>query len=122
MELLRKWASNTSINFPLIDANTPDFSSTLSLVVGDSKIIKDEGVAANTTNLPTHVSNGYYNLRLTAIEMIAERIIILIQDTGTKTWKDQSILVSTFGNANAQHEFDLNAAHLKKIEFLAFHD
>lgn len=111
MEVLRKYGAATTILFPLIDAGTNDFESTpVTFAAGDTKIIKDEGAAANTTNNPAHEGNGVYSLALTATEMQAARIVITIIDSATKTWEDQAIIISTYGNASGQHAFDLDTA------------
>ena len=111
MEVLRKYGAATTINFPLIDAGANDFESTpVTFAAGDTKIKKDEGASANTTNNPAHEGEGIYSLALTATEMQAARIVITIIDSATKAWEDQAVLISTYGNASAQHAFDLDTA------------
>lgn len=119
MEVLRKYGEAATIVFPLVDRGTLDFESTpVTFAAGDVKIIKNEGAAANTTNLPAHEGNGIYSLALTATEMQAARIAITLIDTATKTWEDQAIILSTYGNASGQHEFDLDAAALTASDIL----
>lgn len=119
MEILRKYNTAATIVFPLVDAGAQDFESTpVTFAAGDTKIIKDEGAAANTTNNPSHEGNGIYSLALTATEMQAARIVITVIDSATKAWEDQAIIIATYGNASAQHEFDLDAAALTATDVL----
>ena len=111
MAELRKYGVSTSILFPLIERDVVDFEAGATFAAGDVQIIKDEGAAANTTNLPIHEGNGIYSLTLTASEMQAARIVVTIIDqTASKVWEDQAVLIETYGAASAQHAFDLDKA------------
>ncbi len=111
MAELRKYNVATTILFPLIDAGAQDFESTpVSFVAADTQISKDEGAFANTDSTPAHEGNGIYSLALTATEMAAGRIVITVIDAATKAWEDQAIIIDTYGNASAQHAFDLDTA------------
>lgn len=107
--LLRKYGAATTIVFPLLDATTYDFKVDCSHASGDTTIMKDEGAEANTTNGFVDEGQGY-SLTLTATEMEAARIVVYIVDQGTKVWKDQCVIVETYGHASAQHAFDLSVA------------
>lgn len=108
MAELRKYGAATTILFPLIERGAVDFETGVTFASGDVKIIKDEGAAANTSNLPSHEGNGIYSLALTATEMQAARIVITVIDASpTKVWEDQAILMDTYGDVSAQHGFDL---------------
>lgn len=106
---LREYGTATTINFELADDPNPeDLQVAATFATGDVKIMKDEGVEANTTNLPTDEGTGY-SLALTATEMQAARIMIyLIDQTATKVWMDKAIRIETYGNASAQHAVNLN--------------
>lgn len=112
MELLRKYNEITNIYFPLVDFGGSDFESTpVTFATGDVKISKDGGALANTSNLPTHIGGGDYTLELTATELSAGYIqVILIDQTVTKLWEDQFIALQTHGNASAGLVFDLDQA------------
>lgn len=104
MAELRKYGEATTLVFPLIDAGAQDFETTpVTHASGDTKIIKDEGVSANTTNAFAHEGEGIYSLALTATEMQAARIVVTIKDQGTKAWEDQAIIIETYGHASSQH-------------------
>ncbi len=112
MEVLRKYGEATTLIFPLVDRATLDFEATpVTFAAADTKISKDEGAFANTGSTPAHEGQGSYSLALTATEMQAARISIICVDvSGTKLWEDQAIIISTYGNASAQHAFDLDTA------------
>lgn len=110
---LRKYNVAATVLFPLIGRGLSDLKTGATFAAGDVKIIKDEGASANTTNLPTDEGNGVYSLALTATEMQAARIVVTVVDqTAPKAFEDQLLLVETYGNASAQHEFDLDLAAL----------
>lgn len=67
---------------------------------GDTYVQKNEGAEANTTN--GFVDNGScYSLTLTATEMQAARIVLNIEDQGTKAWADKCVRILTYGNASS---------------------
>lgn len=68
---------------------------------GDTYLMKDEAAEANTTNGFTD-EGSCYSIVLTATEMQAARILVNIEDQGTKTWADKCLVVETYGNASAQ--------------------
>lgn len=115
MEILRKYGVQTTIRFPLIKRNVLDLAATADYTpaTGDTKISKDGGNFANTTNNPAAVGGTGsvgWTLTLTATEMQAAQIAIQIVDAATKAVEDQFILISTYGNASAEHAFDLDSA------------
>lgn len=110
MVLLRKYNAAATINFPLFNTDGKTFKADATFAAGDVTIMKDEGAEANTTNLPTDEGKGY-SLALTATEMQAARIVIYVKDQdATPLWLDAAIIIDTYGNASAQHEFDLDTA------------
>ncbi len=105
---LRKYGVSATINFQLVQPDGVDFEPAATFAAGDIKIMKDEGAEAKTTNLPTDEGQGY-SLVLTATEMQAARIVVYVVDqTATKVWLDTAIAIETYGNASAQHAFDLD--------------
>ena len=108
--ILGKYNQAKTVYFDLFQVDGIDFEPAATFAAGDVTIMKDEGAEANTTNLPTDEGQGY-SLVLTASEMSAARIKIYIVDqTGTKVWLDTSVHVETYGNASAEHAFDLDTA------------
>jgi hypothetical protein len=112
MEVLRKYGTATTILFPLVTKDAQDYLTTASHASGDTKISKDEGDFANTTNGFAHAGNGVYSLALTATEMQAARVVVTIIDQGTKAWEDQAVLISTYGGSSAQHLLSAIADHV----------
>jgi hypothetical protein len=111
MYILRKYGVATTINIPLIDSATDDLNTTATFAAGDVLVKKDEAASGNIGTLPTHEGEGTYSFPLTATEMQAARIVVtLIDQTATKVWRDQTVIIDTYGHASAQHEFDLDVA------------
>lgn len=113
MELLRKYGVSTTIYFPLIVKDSADFATggDYTFAAGDIKISKDGGAAANTTNSPSSITMGnaaMWSLTLTATEMEAAQIAIVIADAATQAIEDQMVLISTYGNGSGQHAVDLD--------------
>lgn len=107
---LYKYGVSDTIYFRLIAPDGVDFITTASFATGDIKIMKDGGAEANTTNLPTDEGQGF-SLVLTAAELQSKNVVLYIVDqTGTKIWLDTSLEIQTYGNASAQHAFDLDTA------------
>lgn len=102
---LRQYGVATTLYFPLIDKGATDFESTpVTIASGDCKISKDGGAFANTTTASfSHVAGGIYSIPLTATEMQAKQIVIKVVDqTATKEWEDQVIIITTINHASAE--------------------
>jgi hypothetical protein len=115
MELLRAYGQACDLYFPLVKANSQNFavSGDYTHASGDVKISKDGGAAATATNSPSAITMGngaMWKLTLTATEMQAALVMVTVIDATTKAVEDQMILISTYGNSSAQHEFNLDAA------------
>jgi len=107
---LRKYATETTINFQLYETDGASFKVDAAHAAGDSVIMKDEGAEANTTNGFTDEGTGY-SIVLSATEMTAARIVVYIADqTSPAVWIDEAFVVETYGNASAMHAFDLDTA------------
>ncbi len=109
-KFLRKYNAAATVDFALYQPDGVDLEPAATFAAGDLKIMKDEGAEANTTNLPTDEGQGY-SLVLTATELQAARVVVYIVDqTGSKVWLDDYLVVESYGNASAQHAFDLDTA------------
>ena len=110
MAELREYGTATTIYFPLIDRGTLDFESTpVTFAAGDTQFSEDGAAFANTTNNPAHEGNGIYSLALTATEMEGANVTVTIIDqTATKLWEDQAIIIETYGDASAEHAVNIN--------------
>jgi len=112
---LSKYGEARVIEIPVIKRAVVDFAvgADWTPVAGDVKISKDGGAAANVTNLPTALVMGNgaaWIFSLTATEMQAARVLVTVVDAATKAVEDQSFIIETYGNAAAQHAFDLDTA------------
>ena len=107
--VLRKYGEAAVITFDLFEIDGIDFRVDALHAAGDTTIMIDEAVEINTTNGFVDEGNGY-SITLTATEMQAARIVIYCVDQGTKAWLDRSIVIESYGNAAAQHAFDLDTA------------
>ena len=114
-----KYGVGATFYFPLTDRGTEDFEATpVTFAAGDTKIIKDGAAAANSTNVPVTETYGMYSLTLTATELeCATAAITIVDQTGTKLWEDQALIIETYGNASARHQLDLDASGLTVSDF-----
>jgi hypothetical protein len=102
--ILRKYGEAATFNFDLFGIDGIDFKVDAVHVAGDTKIMKDEGVEANTTNGFVDEGQGY-SITLTATEMEHARGRVYIVDQGTKAWLDTGITIETYGHASAQFPY-----------------
>ncbi len=100
----RPYGLATTINFCLPDYDSPtDFETAATFSAGDVTIRKDSGTETNVATLPTD-RGSCYDLPLSATEMQADRIQIVIADQdATKVWADTSINIETYG-ASGLHD------------------
>jgi hypothetical protein len=88
-------AQAVSIPIELFDSVDPTQVETgLTFGVSDVKIAKDGGALANTTNSPVEAANGLYWLSLTAAEMDATSLVVVVSMAGVGR---SSITVGTHG-------------------------
>ena len=100
----RRRGLQATIDFTLYEVDGVNFRTNASVGVGDIFIMKDEGAEASASNPATDEGRGY-SLVLTSSEMQAKRIVIYVEDqSGTKVWLDDSIVVETTRHPNAMHE------------------
>ena len=102
-----KYGVQTVFTFVIPKAGSTDFAATgdWTPATADTKISKDGGNVANTTNPPSAVGGTgsvLWTLTLTATEMQAAVIDIQIVDAATKAVADQALKIYTFGNASAK--------------------
>lgn len=113
MELLRKYGVASHVYLPIVKRAVVDFAvgADWTPAAGDVKISKDGGAAANVTSLPTAITMGntaMWDFSLTATEMQAAKVVVMVADSATKAVEDQAFLIATYGNAAAEHAVDLD--------------
>lgn len=110
LKAIREYGVSATIKFSIFEFDGINFRVDAVHAAGDTVISKDEGVEINTFNGFVDEGTGY-SIVLTAAEMTATRIEIFIVDqTDPKAWLDKSLIIETYGNASAQHAFNLNTA------------
>jgi len=113
MYVKRKYGVATQVYVPLVDGGAQDFEATPVTFdhtsVGDVQVSVDGatyGVIDDTTANPSHIGNGVYKIELSATELTGKTTIItLIDQTATKEWEDQAIVIDTYGHASAEHPY-----------------
>lgn len=118
---LNKYGVARVIEIPLQKAGSNNFAvgADWTPAAGDVKIIKDGGAAANVTNLPTAIASGngaVWSFSLTATEMQAARLIVVVSDASTKAVEDEAFVIETYGNSSGQHEFDLDTSNPTAVQ------
>jgi hypothetical protein len=113
VEFLRKYGVATHIYIPIVKRAVVDFAvgADWTPAAGDVKISKDGGATANVTNLPVAIAMGntaMWDFSMTATEMQAAKIVVMVADAATKVVEDQAFLIGTYGNASAEHAVDLD--------------
>lgn len=112
---LSKYATARHIYVPMVKRAVVDFAvgADWTPVAGDVKVSKDGGAAANVTNLPSAIAMGngaIWDFSLTSGELTAAQITVTVADSATKAVEDNAFSIETYGNASAQHGFDLSSA------------
>lgn len=107
MYFLAKYNTQTTFYFAMVKRGVVDLAASADWTpaTGDTKISKDGGSFANTTNNPAAVAGTGsvgWSLVLTATELSAAVITIQIVDSATKAVEDQFITIYTYGNASAK--------------------
>jgi hypothetical protein len=111
---LRKYGEQAVINFELFEVDGVDLRIDASHAAGDTKLMKDEGAEANTTNGFVDEGQGY-SITLTATELQAARLALYVVDSATKVWLDRVIYIETYGHPSAQHAMDFDQPGLGMI-------
>lgn len=108
---LRKYGVETKVDFALYKLDGTGLKTDAASASGDVTLYRDEG-NVETLDADAFTDEGaVYSLTLSATEMGAARIIVAIVDqSNPQVWLDKTLIVETYGNASAQHEFDLDTA------------
>lgn len=110
---LSKYGVARHIYIPIIKRAVVDYAvgADWTPAAGDVKISKDGGAAANVGTLPVAIAMGngaMWDFTISATEMQAAQVTVTVVDAATKAVEDQAFVIETYGNASAQHEFDLD--------------
>jgi hypothetical protein len=113
MFLFAKYGTQTTFTFPVVKRSAVDLavSADWTPATGDTKVSKDGGNVANTTNNPAAVGgagSALWSLTLTASELQAAEVVVQIVDSATKAIEDQVLRVYTYGHASAKLPVDFS--------------
>lgn len=108
-----KYGTQTDIRFPMVKRAVVDLAATADWTpaAGDTKVSKDGGNVANTSNNPAAVGGTgsiMWKLTLSATELQAAEVDVQIVDSATKAVEDQCLVVYTYGHASAKIQADLS--------------
>lgn len=111
--MLAKYGTQTAFPFPMVKRGVVDLAASADWTpaTGDTKVSKDGGNVANTTNNPAAVGGTgsvLWSLTLTATELQCADATVQIVDSATKAVEDQTIKVYTYGNASAKYPVDFS--------------
>lgn len=111
--MLSKYGVARNVYIPIVKRGVVDFAvgADWTPAAGDVKISLDGTASQNIGTLPTAVVMGntaVWKFTLAAAEMECAQLILTVADSATKAVEDQAIIIETYGNASAQHEFDLD--------------
>lgn len=120
MFLLAKYGTQTVFTFPMVKRGVVDLAATADWTpaTGDTKISKDGGNVANSTNNPAAVGGTgsvSWTLTLTATELQAAVVDVQIVDSATKAVEDQFLKIYTYGHASARIQQDLSVDLVARI-------
>lgn len=98
--------------YQLVDRATGQYKTAPTLAVGDFKLEKDGGTAANLTTLPTvtPAAGSSIKLSFSATEMQCQQAVLRMVDAAGAEWNDDCIHIFTVGDPNAYMAFDQFAA------------
>jgi hypothetical protein len=100
---LRKYGQDATINFHLYEVDGINFRVDAVVAVGDIFIMIDEAAEVASDNAATDEGRGY-SLVVPAVDMTGQRITIYVEDqTATKVWLDDVIIIETTDHPDAMH-------------------
>ena len=107
MQYLGTYGVAKDLYFTMVKAGSTDLAVTgdWTPATGDTKVSKDGGTVANTTNNPAVVAGTgsvLWKLQLTATEMQAVDVAVQIVDSATKAVEDNVLLVTTELGGNVE--------------------
>ena len=106
---LRKYGVEFTIDFELYEVDGVSLRTDWTPAAADCEVQKDGGDYVQCTNTAA-AEDGTYSITITATEAEAARIVIKVVDAATKVFLDKVIVIETYGNASAQHAFDLDTS------------
>lgn len=111
---LAPYNTATTIYFPMVKRAVVDLAVTADWtpVNSDCNISKDGGAQANPTNNVAISTGTTWKITLSATELSAKEIDLMVVDAATKAVEDQWLSIKTYGNASAFFQGDITAANI----------
>lgn len=112
----REFGVAADFDFPLIifGSTENDFSTSPSFVAGDVMLSKDGSTFVNINSSTTSqigINSGIFALNLDSTEMqMARGVVKIVDQTATKVWEDQAILIATHGDTAALYAFNRSSS------------
>jgi hypothetical protein len=108
---LRKYGVETIIPFSLYKLDGTGLKVDAASASGDITVIIDEAAETSLTADAFVDEGSSYSITLSAAELQCKHVIVHVVDqTSPQAWLDKTLTVETYGNASAQHIFDLGTA------------
>lgn len=111
---LANYNTATTFYFPMVKRAVVDLAATADWtpVNSDCNISKDGGAQANPTNNVAISTGTTWKITLSATELSAKEINLMVVDAATKAVEDQWLTIKTYGNASAFFQSDPTLANL----------
>jgi len=106
---LRKYGVEATFDFEVYEVDGIDLRVDWVPAQADCEIMKNGGASTLCDNTATD-EGSTYRIVLTATEMQFASGVLKIVDAATKVFLDKVLVIETYGNASAQHAFDLDTA------------
>jgi hypothetical protein len=108
----RKYATATTVYFPLIGAGTVNFTSTASLTTADLKRSIDSAAFTTVGTAVVNLGSFGYSYTCTTADLTGKYVTLAIHHTaGSQGFEDTLLLIETYGNSAAAHTFDFSIAN-----------
>lgn len=97
--------------YQLVDRATGQYKVTPTLAAGDFKVEKDGGAAANLATLPSVAPAGGSSIDIpfSDAELQCKHLTLRLVDAAGAEWNDDVIHIFTYGDPDAQLQFDLGS-------------
>jgi hypothetical protein len=112
MHYLAPYNASYVLRLPLVKRSSVDLAvkADYTPANGDCNISKDGGAQANPANNLNIVTGTTWNVTLSATEMSAKEIIVMVRNNSAV--EDQWVTIRTYGNASAYYAWNMEAANL----------
>jgi len=121
IDLWRKYNENTTLRVELYGPSGDETVTGLSFVAGDVTYSID-GAAFQNGPTPTEIgATGIYEIALVGgTHLLGKHVLVRVSDqTSPALWLQETFQIDTYGNASAQHAFDLGSGTVANVTNVA---